>query len=229
VVLFGDSHAAHWFPAFDSVAALRGWTLYNLTKTGCPATDVRLNNLGRRYVECETWRKRIVARIDSLKPTMVVLVSGRSYNVPFGDRLPHTDSSGLARREWSEGLTRTLTALRPSAAQLVVLEDTPWPGFDVPRCLVKYIDEPSRCEATRKRALNPLVAGSELAAARAVPGTAYLSMNDFLCDSLVCPVTRDGVVRYQDTNHMTIRFAASLAPELSTALSRVLGARTAER
>jgi hypothetical protein len=52
VVLFGDSHAAHWFPAFDSVATLRGSKLVNLTKTGCPSVTVTLNNLGRRYVEC---------------------------------------------------------------------------------------------------------------------------------------------------------------------------------
>ena len=47
------------FPALDSVASMRGWSLVNLTKTGCPSVLVGVPNvkLGRRYTECERWRE----------------------------------------------------------------------------------------------------------------------------------------------------------------------------
>ncbi|MET0419241.1 MAG: acyltransferase family protein, partial [Actinoplanes sp.] len=33
--LIGDSHAAHWFPAFDDLARNRGWKLVAMTKAAC--------------------------------------------------------------------------------------------------------------------------------------------------------------------------------------------------
>ena len=64
VVLFGDSHAAHWFPALERIASEERWRLVSLTKSGCPSVDVAIRDLriGRRYVECETWRHNSLAR-----------------------------------------------------------------------------------------------------------------------------------------------------------------------
>ena len=222
VVLFGDSHAAHWFPAFESVVTLRGWTLINLTKTGCPSVSVPLNNLGRRYVECDEWRRYAIDRIVKTHPTLVVVVNARTYNVIVGGKLPLTDTSGLARREWHDGLARTLTALVPSRARVLLLEDTPWPGFDIPRCLVKYIDTPARCDVSAKKALHPAMAESERHAAASVPGVGAFSMNDVICDGAVCPALRNGVVRYADNDHLSVRYSAALGPALSQALTRAL-------
>ena len=222
VVLFGDSHAAHWFPAFDSVATLRGWRLVNLTKTGCPSVDVILNNLGRRYVECEEWRRYAIDRIVKLHPSMVVLANDRVYNVVLGEKKPLTDTSVVARREWHDGLVKTLTALVPSRARLLVLEDTPQPGYDVPRCLVKYIDDPTKCDAPTRRALHPGMTMLERHAASVVPGVTYFSMNAHLCDETTCPVSRGSMVRFADKDHLAVKFSASLAPLLSQELTRAL-------
>ncbi|MEO7458046.1 MAG: acyltransferase family protein [Gemmatimonadaceae bacterium] len=222
VVLFGDSHAAHWFPAFDSVATMRGWTLVNLTKTGCPSVDVPLFNLGRRYTECEQWRQYAINRIVTMHPTMVVVTNMRTYNIALAEPQPLTDTSGVARREWHDGLVKTLTGLAASKAHVLVLEDTPQPGFDVPRCLVKYIDKPAECDVTAKRALSPAMAGSERHATSLVPGAAYFSMNESICDGDTCPASHAGMVRYADKDHLAVKFSASLAPALSQALTRVL-------
>jgi hypothetical protein len=231
IVLFGDSHAAHWFPAFDSLAALRGWTLVNLTKTGCPSVSVGVPNagLGRRYLECDTWRRYAIGRIVTLRPTIVVVSNDRTYDVFVGDEQILTDSSSVARREWHEGLIRTLGGLDSSGARLVVLEDTPQARVNVPRCLVRYIDEPERCTTDARRAMNPEAEAAERLAAAAVPGAAYISMNSLICDAPNCPVIRDGIVRYQDDNHLSVRYVTSLTPELSRALSAVLAAPRAAR
>jgi peptidoglycan/LPS O-acetylase OafA/YrhL len=226
LVLLGDSHAAQWFPAVDSVASMRGWTLVNLTKTGCPTVTLGVtnSNLGRRYTECDSWRASAIRRVVEMRPTIVLIANAHTYNVIVGATDPLTDTSDVAVREWHDGLLRTLGALRPSGASLVVLEDTPRPFFDVPRCLVKFIDDPARCDLSAERALNPRQSEAERAAVAAVPGASYISLNDALCDAKKCPAQRDGVVRFRDNSHLSVRFAASLAPRLSETLTRAIAA-----
>ena len=42
VVLFGDSHAAYWFPALDLISQEQHWRLVDLTKDGCPVAEVNI-------------------------------------------------------------------------------------------------------------------------------------------------------------------------------------------
>jgi hypothetical protein len=42
VVLFGDSHAAAWFPAMELISTERHWRLVVLAKAGCPAEEVNV-------------------------------------------------------------------------------------------------------------------------------------------------------------------------------------------
>jgi hypothetical protein len=42
VVLFGDSHAEHWFPAIESIANDKHWRLLTLLKSSCPAARVQV-------------------------------------------------------------------------------------------------------------------------------------------------------------------------------------------
>ena len=37
MVLFGDSHAAQWFPALERIAQEKKWRLISLTKSACPS------------------------------------------------------------------------------------------------------------------------------------------------------------------------------------------------
>jgi len=46
VVLFGDSHAAYWFPAVDEISLQQHWRLVDLTKDGCPAAEAWVPALG---------------------------------------------------------------------------------------------------------------------------------------------------------------------------------------
>jgi len=40
MALFGDSHAAMWFPALERIAAERDWRIYPLVKFSCPPVSV---------------------------------------------------------------------------------------------------------------------------------------------------------------------------------------------
>jgi hypothetical protein len=71
--------------------------------------------------------------------------------------------------------------------------------------------------------LNPALTAMEREATTLVPGVAYINLNQYLCDERVCPASSpNGMVRYQDSNHLSVVFAASLAPQLSQALTEAL-------
>jgi len=224
VVLFGDSHAAQWFPAIDSIAHRRGWRLVVLTKTACPVPQVVViqGGLARPYAECEAWRRGALDRISALRPTLVLAASARSYKLLVGrGQQEWTESSTEARDDWRAGLHRTVSSLAGSGARVVVLEDTPRMTFDVPHCLVKNIEHQSRCAVPVARALDTAFATLERSAVRQTTAATYLSLNAAICDS-VCGTVRDGVVRYRDSNHLSVRYAASLAGMLSDSLDHAL-------
>jgi hypothetical protein len=220
VVLFGDSHAAQWFPALDSIVRRRGWRLVALTKTACPVADVVVINvpLARRYVECEPWRRATLERIAALKPALVVAASARSYKLRVGGGQEEwTESSPAAREGWRAGLQRTVASLAGSGARVVVLEDTPRMPFDVPLCLVRNIEHQERCAVPVARAVDTAFAALERSAVRQSPAATYVGLNAAICDT-VCATVRDGVVRYRDSNHLSARYVSSLADLLIDSL-----------
>ena len=93
--------------------------------------------------------------------------------------------------------------------------------FDVRRCLVKHIDHPAQCAVPVGRAVDTTLAALEQSAVRLTPAATYVNLNARICDS-VCSAMRDGVVRYMDTNHLTVRFATSLTAPLNQSLDLAL-------
>jgi peptidoglycan/LPS O-acetylase OafA/YrhL len=222
IVLFGDSHAAHWFPAFEALVQTRGWKLVDVTKLSCPSTSVSVTNMGRRYFECDEWRPLAIREIVGRHPTIVVVVDDKTYDVVLGDRTEHADTSVAAQRAWHDGLVRTIDALRPSGARILMLADTPHPVGDVPQCLVKHIDEQGQCDLPRSRSLNAAAAELERQAAEDAGKVGYLNLTEYICDRTTCPAARDGIIRYADSNHLSVAFSTSLAPYLSDQLTREL-------
>ena len=39
IILYGDSHAAQWFPALEKLAQEKGFRLISLTKSACPSVE----------------------------------------------------------------------------------------------------------------------------------------------------------------------------------------------
>ena len=79
LVLFGDSHAAQWFPALERLAIENDWRLISLTKALCAATDHPVWNgpLKRSYSECDAWRAAALERIASERPVIVVIANSK--------------------------------------------------------------------------------------------------------------------------------------------------------
>ena len=102
VALFGDSHAAHWFPAFEKIAQERNWKLVTFLKFACPTADVPVYNprLGRVETECGQWRNDAVQQIVALHPNLIVVGNSSSYvnHSKPARGIWHFDRSGMGRR-----------------------------------------------------------------------------------------------------------------------------------
>ena len=102
IVLFGDSHAAMWFPSIDAFANHAGYRLYVWTKAACPPVRIVLFSpvLQRTWTECATWYGNAMARIAALRPSLVVVGIAPNYDAAYD-----VVQNGPA---WQSGLAATV-------------------------------------------------------------------------------------------------------------------------
>jgi len=196
IVLYGDSHAAQWFPTLEKLAVEKGFKLVSLTKSACPSVDAPRPDQGSfKNVHCEKWRKNSIARIKAIHP-VAVIVSSFQYFLP---------RAGYSDREkwWSDGQKKLLTSLKGSSDHLIYLSDTPRPLRDVPSCLASR--DSTRCDSTEKTSVS------------VVKGFQVIDPTPWLCTSY-CPAIIDAIVAYRDASHISVAMAEHLSPEFETAL-----------
>ena len=223
VVLFGDSHAAQWYPALLKAAATSHWTLYFWAKSGCGYADSPewLSNFKRVYTECATWRQRVLAQVAAL-PRVDAVVVGRNY-AQFSkmiDSRNHGLDAVHAASAWGDGARRTLAALRERAGLVILLRDTPRPDADAPACLSAQLAHPDRCAFPRAGhvVMDADVFASEQGALAAT-GTTVVDLGDLVCSTDPCPVVSpSGAIIFRDAHHLTATFARETAPEVAARL-----------
>ena len=69
-VLFGDSHASHWFPAVNAWAKERGLVLVPLLRAACSPVDAAIALSPSVTRGCQKWRSAALDRILELKPVV---------------------------------------------------------------------------------------------------------------------------------------------------------------
>jgi peptidoglycan/LPS O-acetylase OafA/YrhL len=210
VVLFGDSHAAQWFPAVESIAIERGWKVVVRSKGSCPVPDVTVPHpaLDREYTECDQWRGAVLDYLEQLKPMMIIATSSVFYDLPG-------DDDGAA---WATGWEHTLSAMQSSGAEVVALSDTPRTPWNVPDCLATHTDSITECMPARDDALPKPELREAGATVQAAAGATVVDVVPWFCLETVCPVVVEHLQVYRDRNHITVSFVSSLAPLLADRL-----------
>jgi peptidoglycan/LPS O-acetylase OafA/YrhL len=225
VVLFGDSHAAHWFPALDAAARRQHWQLWFWAKSGCGYADVRewLASYRREYSECSAWRRSALGRIAAM-PRVDLVVVGRAISylgqvLDGGDVLDRTAAAPV----WAAGAERTFDGLATGGRPVLLLRDVPRPGFDVPACLSAH-DDGAACTFPQAGHLHP---DEQLwAAEQSVVKRLGVQVGDL--SPVVCPadpcgvVSPNGAILYRDEHHLTATFARESAPAVLAVLRRYL-------
>jgi len=196
MVLYGDSHAAQWFPALVEIASRSGYRLISLTKSACPSVEtVRLDQGGFKMSRCKQWRINTIKRIQEINPDVLIMSSFQYFAQP----------PRIADREkwWNDGQRKLLTEVKNVSPHLIYLTDTPHPLRDIPACLANY--SISKCNTTQR--------SEDLS----ISGFNVINPNPWLC-SRVCPAVKDGVVAYRDASHISVDIAIALIPRLTQAL-----------
>jgi peptidoglycan/LPS O-acetylase OafA/YrhL len=224
LVLFGDSHAMQWINAMRKASDEEGWHLVTLVKPGCAASDINPHNLAGPSDSCKLWRVHAIKKIVDLSPYAVVMASFNGATVRGDMQTPNL----MPVDEVRTGTRSTLVQLRAAGLRVVVLRDSPLPPFNVPACIGRAIGRANStgdpCEFDASEALNASAFVAERAAGEGLTDVYYLDMDDLICPGASCPAIQDGRIVYRDENHLTGSYAASLAGEVATRLSRVLDA-----
>ena len=197
IVLYGDSHAAQWFPALEKLALEKGYKLVSLTKSACPSVDVPREDQGAfKNVHCEKWRENSIARIKSIHPAAVIISSFQYFTPP----------NGYPNRAdwWNAGQRRLLADLKGSSSHLIYISDTPRPLRDIPNCLASR--DTHSCDSSEKTPV------------KIISGFEKIDPTLWMC-STFCPAIQNGYVVYRDASHISVAAAIALKPQLEKALA----------
>ena len=196
IVLYGDSHAAQWFPALLEIANRSEYKLISFTKSACPSVETqRRDQGGFKMSRCVQWRENTLSRIQEIKPDVLIMSSFQYFALPpqFKDRT----------QWWNEGQRKLLKKVENSSPQLIYITDTPHPLRDIPACLSNY--SISECDS------------SERSENLSLPGFKVVDPNPWMCTD-VCSAVIDGVVAYRDASHISVDMSLALIPRLTQAL-----------
>ena len=196
IVLYGDSHAAQWFPTLEALAREKGFELISLTKSACSSVDSPRPDQGAfKNSDCEKWRENSIQRIQKIKPAAVIVSSFQYFTPPSG--------YPSKTQWWNDGQRRLLADLQGSSRNLIYISDTPRPLRDIPNCLASR--DSHTCDSTEKTP-NLIINGFK-----------QIDPTPWLCTSF-CPAIQDGYVVYRDGSHISVEAALALKRKLEAAL-----------
>ncbi len=219
VVLFGDSHAAQWFPALERLATERGWRLVSLTKSACTTADIDIwaEIVKRTYEECSRWREAALGRMAAERPDLVVVSDSRGYKAMVGGvAVPIAE----VRDQWDAASGRTLERLAALARHVVVIGDTPRAQADPPVCLSANLDDARACAMPFADVVNPGWTAGEAAVA-AGSGAAFIDPTPWVCRTDPCPAVIGRLLVFRDQHHLTATYSRALAERLYARLPQI--------
>ena len=213
VALFGDSHAASWFPALEAIAVERDWELTLYTKSACPAPMVEKTS--DQLAGCDEFREEVLTRIAEQRPDLVVVATSESNT-------PDVPEGGDPAAVWVDGWRQTLERLQASGAAVVLPSNPPNFPEPVPDCVAAHLSDPSICGGAadalilnrdRERQVLQLATGM---------GVHVIDAEDWFCADGFCPAVIGNVLAFRDGHHFTSAYAEFIAPVLGTELALLI-------
>jgi peptidoglycan/LPS O-acetylase OafA/YrhL len=211
IILYGDSHAAQWFPAAEEIADDHRAELIVMIKGGCPVAEVSIPTATLSRT-CPIWRDQAVATIVAEQPDLLLV--GESAGYPNDDE------------EWADGFDAAMRRIRPHAGHVAVIGDTPESAQEPSDCLSRNVRRADRCASDR----DEVVATSRLEVEREIVaelGVDYIDTTDWLCTETACPMMIGDILLYRDSTHITTVASRWFRPLLEASLAAVLPAPAA--
>jgi peptidoglycan/LPS O-acetylase OafA/YrhL len=215
IVLAGDSHVGHWWPAVNQAAIQNHWKLYIVGKNGCPLAFVSISKeaSAEAWPECTTWQHEATAAVVSLKPDLVIYANNAAG---YKEKRSIADTFVA---DWSTGVNAVLQRLT-STSEVLYVGQSPTLSSDPTTCLSEHLSDVQSCSTPRDMAVTPSVRDLGESLARQA-GAIYMDPADLLCTD-VCPMIDRNLVMYRDKSHLTATYSQSLAGSMGSIISRIL-------
>ena len=210
ILLWGDSHANHWSPAFTEAANRRSATLLTLSKRGCIPT---LGNV--KDNECLNFNEYVFSQLDNLKKSGLrgVIVSARWPGYVGGKSLSLADSgkANYSSAEFETQFERLVQKLEQMNLRVLIVLPSPSLKFAAVQCLAK---KPAN-ECGIDQAVFNGFANESISVLTRIAGKSrnvrILDPQTIMCENKYCSAVQHGVIAYTDENHLSKSFVKSLS------------------
>ncbi|MBF9195414.1 acyltransferase family protein [Microvirga terrestris] len=200
IVMIGDSHAGHLYPAFEELGREGAIYFRGLSKSACLFSLEAFYHqpFKRDYTECLEWSKNVIAWLERERPDLVLISQSPAY----------PESTG-------KGMTEAWLRLIEMGLDVRVIRSTPWLRFDADKCLSASKNWSVDCAPMRKDVFR-----QDLVSATADKmELRVLDLSNYLCDAERCPTVIGGILVYRDRHHLTATFAKTLSHAFRKELS----------
>ena len=198
VALFGDSHAAQWFPAILPLAESGQILLEVHTKQGCASAFTDIEAQSGSGGTCRPWREAVIEQIRASPPAAVILAS-----FAFNNALTAPEPGVF----WQGALQATVDALNIESP-IAIFADTPNMPDTPAICLSAHLDDVAACTWPAAQVFRPALRTAE----QQVAGAKWIDFSGLICNSQTCPPIIGNSLVYRDANHLTATFSRTLAP-----------------
>ena len=206
VALWGDSHAAQWFSALDTIGKAHHWKLLALTQGGCPYLDIEVfnNHDNTVFHHCGAWRTAVRAYMREQGASFVFMSEFYSLS-EASSRKPFSVA------QWQAQIPALIASLRADGVEPIIIGDVPNPPKNVPDCVAKNRHQISACDA-RSDAAEASAINDALRAMAATDKVSFIEPPKWTCANGLCPVVVGDILVYRDGDHFTNTFIQWLTP-----------------
>jgi hypothetical protein len=144
----------------------------------------------------------------------VILSSSDKYVL---DKEWDNPSGSLTPEQWGQALAAALHRFSGADIDVALFRDVPrWRDVAPTKCMASLMGRSFShlCATRRQDAFNSGALRSENAALAEVPSAGLIDLTSSFCTATMCAPESGGILEYRDREHLTARFAASLAPIL---------------
>jgi SGNH domain (fused to AT3 domains) len=215
VVIFGDSNAGNWTPAFDQIFKALGYKLDLFGFIGCttaPVTETATSQPGfsDEWKLCNTWHKSLPAAVRAVRPVAIISASSPWSTLDATERADWVSAMKSAYSQMTIGLPRTVK---------IAMGTSPLYPQLVPYCLANNPNNVQQCAfnySSPTSWYNTLLARDKKVAA-AIKGTLIPSFQWFCKDFKCSPVIGKYLVCI-DRDHTTTAYDLYLESALRATL-----------
>lgn len=198
VAVWGDSHAIELAYALAEIGAQQKASLVEITRAGCLPVAGPLHGQSSR---CQAHNDKVLAWLLSKELIDTVILIGNFRNSNESERI-------------IQGVQKTVNALNEKGKHVVLVQPYPIASWPVPLtvAMLEKQGRPERAfldEASFKDMTAPYL---DAFAKLEGPQVSVVSPSERLCAEGKCILTRDNVVLYYDSHHLTLSGARYVAP-----------------